>query len=216
MDEFQEIRSALTGETEIRDFFDKMQNSPSLQEAVRSLVPSDAPGNPAHPIWKNFNYSFAEKRQFDLFRILLEEDRLGFRRRLDRDLNVSGALSDFYQFYDPGFCPSDVYQKRFSLYLDAVRSAVDGPEVQNLIHSIVLKASQEKTKKAQVRAVKDQIAALFPVANLKFPRWIQGSEWPMGEKRPMEFLRQQAGGEAVHYTFRDLDTTEIRVVTQYY
>ena len=216
MDEFQEIRSALTGETEIRDFFDKMQNSPSLQGAVRSLVPSDAPGNPAHPIWKNFNYSFAEKRQFDLFQILLEEDRLGFRRRLDRDLNVSGALSDFYQFYDPDFCPSDVYQKRFSLYLDAVRSAVDGPEVQNLIHSIVLKASQEKTKKAQVRAVKDQIAALFPVANLKFPRWIQGSEWPMGEKRPMEFLHQQADGEAVHYTFRDLDTPKIRVVTQYY
>ena len=73
-----------------------------------------------------------------------------------------------------------------------------------------------KYKKQRIQQAKRDIEEQFHVVDKKRPRWIQGPEWPMGTHSPMMFISQKRSGEVVRYTFKDVDTDEIRVVEEYY
>ena len=73
-----------------------------------------------------------------------------------------------------------------------------------------------KTKKAQRLYAKEKLGELFHIADNKKPRWIQGGEWPMGTRSPMQYVKRTSGGDCAHFHFKDVDTDQIRIITQYY
>jgi polar amino acid transport system substrate-binding protein len=70
---------------------------------------------------------------------------------------------------------------------------------------------------------KEKVKEVFPTAGGKWPRWVQGAEWPLGMNgKPMRFVEQKRkkGKEYANmlYTqffFEDVDTGETRVIDQF-
>ncbi len=123
-------------------------------------------------------------------------------------------------FPDESFCFSDAIEKKYDFMLTACPEYIGGEEIEavGIIDAIYDELPQDFSKSKRVAFFKEQLKAVFHIADKKYPRWIQEPEWPMGTHSPMQFIKQQLkeNGEIVVYTFKDVDTEEIREVTQFH
>ena len=121
----------------------------------------------------------------------------------------------FHEEY-PGLERSDYYDRAYDLAMNAVPSCVESVEAVEVIFSVILDTEGLPAKERKKR-IKAQIAELFYLNETKKrPRWIQSSEWPVANGRPMRFVGQKAEGEITRYTFEDAKTKERRIVEQFY
>lgn len=119
--------------------------------------------------------------------------------------------------YPPSEC-TELAEKKFSLYLEAVGSAFGGREVEPLIDQIIDNAILLNTKKARVAYVKSSIHELFHVSDDKLPVWFRLAEWPAGKNSPMKFVSEKRVRknymDRYYYEFIDVDTGETKTVEQ--
>ncbi len=209
------LEKMLIGEIGVSDFIKTAQENEEVMKSILNLIPQDAVKNPTHPIWNHISYSWALESNFNVWnglcRVCKFNDTFGDR------LNIWGTLRHLYLHDHPDLPYTTKYEDEFSLSLNATRDCYEGPEVQNVVEKIIETALQYKGKTKQIQVAKEEIKKVFHVVDNKYPRWIQGGEWPMGVHSPMQFIeRKRVGSEEVWFIFQDVDTKEFRTIVQYY
>lgn len=208
------IELFLSGKMCISEFKTLYKSDPMIKKEIDSIIQDDAKKNPEHSLWRKISYEAFEEVEFSLSRSL-EEDG-AFNGSLGDDLNLHGLISSFYKYYHPDFKSTEIYVKRYEFYLEAVSEYYEGPEVRSLLDSVIRDNLSIIPKTKRIRETKAWLKELFHVDDGKRPYWIQGPEWPMGTKSPMKYVKRVGKGEEADYYFEDVDTKEIRIVTQYY
>lgn len=108
------------------------------------------------------------------------------------------------------------YSEVSLLAMDTVPEAVDSLEAGELLFGMMEKA-MEMPKKERKAFVKGQVAQAFHLNEVKKkPQWLQSSEWPVRNGRPLRFVLQkiEEDGGLAHYVFEDPETREWTVVMQ--
>ena len=112
-------------------------------------------------------------------------------------------------------CTTEYYEAH-GLYLDAVGSFYEGPEVTQFLNQIVMEELPVKSKSKQIKSLRGKLKEAFHVVDNKRTYWIQGGEWPMGKNSPMQYIGRKKIPDGIEYVFRDVDTDTIRMIEQYY
>lgn len=211
MDKLNEF---VIGKLDISEFVILFKSDCNIQEQIRQLLPEDSKENRLHPFWKIVCFDSLSALNFDYFLYVSKTCKLD--GTITDNLNLFGPIQRAYCFNYPDVVWTDKYHSAFCLYLDVVGSYWGGPEVNGIIDSIIQKALEIKPKKQQKKWAKQMLDACFHTCNKRFPRWIQGAEWPMGEHSPMQFISSSKHDEFIIYHFRDVDTGENRSISQYY
>lgn len=140
---------------------------------------------------------------------------------LTRASRCSAAYRMFHELFRselPEVEKSEYYREIGLLAIDAVPEVLDSCEAGEVIFDIIDGTKQMSGTKRK-KAIREALAEAFHLGALaKKPAWIQSSEWPLGSQgKPMRFVSQRKQkGEFAEYTFEDVDTREIRTITQYY
>lgn len=208
------IERVLTGDMEMDMFVKQLRNDQSLQMYICSLVPDEAKGDPAHSFWKNIPYESMRKNNFDYFQYLFWAQNN--YNKFAHHLNIFSRLQRAYLYYDPNVSCTSRYKDAFAVYLDVIQDCFDGLEVRCVVEAIIEESLQLKLRSQRKKYAQSAIKEQFHLENKKRPRWVQGPEWPMGKGSPMAFISQKRFGELVQFTFRDVDTEEIKKVIQFY
>ena len=168
---------------------------------------------------------FPENVPFTVQTMIREELGKGGRSNLAHCLNIHSCLSRILTeaFPEDGIVIDETLEKKFDFMLDACPEAVDGPEVQQVIEDLLASLPADLPKGKRVKLFKEQVKEVFPTAAGKWPRWVQGGEWPLGAKgKPMRFVEQKRkkGKEYANmlytqYFFEDVDTGEQRIIDQF-
>jgi len=116
----------------------------------------------------------------------------------------------------PEIKPTRIYDEEKDFYLSSVGGCIGGPEVEEQIRILLEQYPRTMGKGKRKTAAKAAIREYFHFDAKKYPRWVQEPEWPMGTNTPMEYVSQKKNGEQVLFTFRDVDSDEIRIVEQLY
>ena len=116
----------------------------------------------------------------------------------------------------PTLKPTRIYKQNADYYLNAPGNSIGGSEVDEFMCQILDKFPPTMKVAERKKAGKEALWKAFHIKDRKFPRWIQGADWPMGKNSPMEYLGQRRDGELVELRFRDVDTGEERTVEQFY
>ncbi len=127
--------------------------------------------------------------------------------------------------------PDEVIEKDESLYekasflMDVCPEYVEGHEIDKagIIEKIVEQVPETLPKGKRKKMIKELIKQEFHLEGTKYPRWVQGGEWPVSKSgKPMRFVEQKRkkgkGYENMLYTiytFEDVDTGEIRTIDQF-
>lgn len=127
--------------------------------------------------------------------------------------------------------PDEVIEKDESLYekasflIDVCPEYVEGHEIDEagIIEKIVEQVPETLPKGKRKKMIKELIKQEFHLEGTKYPRWVQGGEWPVSKSgKPMRFVEQKRkkgkGYENMLYTiytFEDVDTGEIRTIDQF-
>lgn len=116
----------------------------------------------------------------------------------------------------PELVPTKVYQDDYDIITDAVCDYMEGPGTEKLVTERYEAVQGEfKSKSQRKKELRKKLKEAFHIEGTKYPRWVQGAEWPMGQNSPMEYLSRSKKGAAVIFTFRDVDTGEIFEVEQF-
>lgn len=117
-----------------------------------------------------------------------------------------------------------LYEKA-SFITDVCPEYIEGPEIDEagIIEAIIEQVPETISKGKRMKQIKELIKKEFHVDGSKYPRWIQGGEWPLSKSgKPMRFIEQKRKKSKEYsemlYTqffFEDVDTGEIRVIDQY-
>lgn len=215
------LEQMLTGQMEMPEFVAKLHSDPELRNEIRNLIPPEAVNDPSHPIWKHDNYATFKQRGSDYLNYFLylckfEGTFCKFKGTIGDNLNVWATLKSTYSYYYPDLPYTRKYEEMHDLYLGAIGDCFEGTEVLPVVEKIVLDALPIKGKGKRIQAAKAELKKQFHVEGRKRPYWIQGAEWPMGEKSPMKYVGQKRIGEMVQYYFEDVDTGATEIVEQYY
>lgn len=215
------VEQVLTGNIDMEQFLKKLQDDPELQEYIRRLVPEEAKEDPSHVFWKSVSYPSVKRDHFDYYRFIFRMANSDLWAshpdgRIGKYLNIFSLLKKAYLYYYPDIVCTRRYEDVFDVYLDAVGDCFEGPEVCALVEQIILDAMQLSAKTKRVKQARTVLRDVFHIEGSKRPRWIQGPEWPIGSRSPMQFTGQKKAGETVDYTFQDVDTGDIRTIRQYY
>lgn len=145
--------------------------------------------------------------------------------RLGAYLNIHSLFSQVLTtaFPDEHIVIDRTLIDKFKFVLEACPEHIGGQEVEDLLERILesLPANFSKTKR--IKIYKEQLKLLFHLEPNKYPRWVQGAEWPMGEDDvPMKFISQKRkrgkAYENMFYTeflFEDVKTGKQRAVEQF-
>ena len=215
------IEQVLTGNIDMEQFLKKLQDDPELQEYIRRLVPEEAKEDPSHVFWKSVSYQSVKRDHFDYYRFIFRMANSDLWAshpdgRIGKHFNIFSLLKKAYLYYHPDIVCTRRYEDVFDAYLDAVGDCFEGSEVCALVEQIILDTMQLSAKSKRVKQARTAIHDVFHIESSKRPRWIQGPEWPMGSRSPMQFVGQKKVEETVDYTFQDVDTGDIRTIKQYY
>lgn len=127
--------------------------------------------------------------------------------------------------------PNETIQKDEALYekasflSDVCPEYIEGHEIDEagLIETMIEQVPETLPKTKRKKQIGDLIKKEFHIQGSKYPRWVQGGEWPVSKSgKPMRFVEQKRkkGKEYAEmlYTqffFEDVDTGEIRVIDQF-
>lgn len=210
----QIIEQMLTGQLPMSEFTQALQTDRALQDTIRHFVPEEAKNDPHHPFWNRIAYSVLKLFDFDYLAFVLALSR--FDGTIGDALNIFSFFEDAYMYYHPEIVCTTAYYEAHSLYLDAVGSFYEGPEVTQLLNQLVTEELPVKSKSKQMKLLRGKLKEAFHIVGNKRPYWIQGGEWPIGKNSPMQYIGRNKIPDGIQYVFRDVDTDTIRMIEQYY
>ena len=128
-------------------------------------------------------------------------------------------------------CPDDTIEKDNTLYekasfmMDVCPEYIEGHEIDEagIIEAIIEQVPESLPKAKRKKQIKELIKKEFHIVGTKYPRWVQGGEWPVSKSgKPMRFVEQKRkkGKEYQDmlytiYVFEDVDTFEKRIIEQF-
>lgn len=215
------------GRISVPEMLERTTAEPALLDWFNTIVPEGTLTAVIHRETDATGYTrySAENVPFTVQIMLREELAKGGRSNLAHNLNIHSCLSGILvrAFPEDGITIDETLEKKFDFMLDACPEAVDGPEVEQVIEDLLESLPAELSKAKRVKLFKEKVKEVFPTAGGKWPRWVQGAEWPLGMNgKPMRFVEQKRkkGKEYANmlYTqffFEDVDTGETRVIDQF-
>lgn len=215
------------GRISVPEMLERTTAEPALLDWFNTIVPEGTLTAVVHRETDETGYTrySAENVPFTVQIMLREELAKGGRSNLAHNLNIHSCLSGILvrAFPEEGIIIDETLEKKFDFMLDACPEAVDGPEVEQVIEDLLESLPAELSKAKRVKLFKEKVKEVFPTAGGKWPRWVQGAEWPLGMNgKPMRFVEQKRkkGKEYANmlYTqffFEDVDTGETRVIDQF-
>lgn len=127
--------------------------------------------------------------------------------------------------------PDDPIQKdeslcnKASFMMEVCPEYIEGPEIDGagIVEAIVAQVPESLPKTKRKKQIRDLIKKAFHIEGTKYPRWIQGGEWPISSSgKPMRFVEQKRkkGKDYENmlytvYVFEDVDTSEVRTIEQF-
>ena len=109
--------------------------------------------------------------------------------------------------------------------MDVCPEYIEGHEIDEagIIEAIIEQVPESLPKAKRKKQIKELIKKEFHIEGTKYPRWVQGGEWPVSKSgKPMRFVEQKRkkGKEYQDmlytiYVFEDLDTLEKRIIEQF-
>lgn len=144
---------------------------------------------------------------------------------LAKHLNIHGLFSRVLvtAFPNDNIVIDETLSNKFTFMLQACPEYIGGEEVDCLLEDLLESLPEDLSKTKRVKLYKEQLKSLFHIESNKYPRWIQGAEWPAGEDGiPMKFISQKAKkGKAyqtmlhTEFLFEDVKTGEQRIIEQF-
>ena len=129
------------------------------------------------------------------------------------------------------FYPEETVEKDESIYekasfiMDVCPEYIEGHELDEagIIEQIIERVPETLPKSKRAKQIKELIKKEFHISGMRYPRWVQGGEWPVSKSgKPMRFVKQKCqkgkGLENMLYTiyiFEDVDTLEQRIIEQF-
>ena len=215
------------GQITVPQMLEQTQSEPALLDWFNTIVPEGTVTCVVHQETDETGYTryIPENVPFTAQTMIQEELARGGRSNLAHNLNIHSCLSRILvdAFPEDGIVINEMLEKKFDFMLDACPEAVDGPEVEQIIEELLESLPADLSKAKRVKLFKEKVKEVFPTAAGKWPRWIQGGEWPLGPNgKPMRFVEQKRkkGKEYANmlytqYFFEDVDTGEPRVIDQF-
>ena len=115
--------------------------------------------------------------------------------------------------------------EKASFMMDVCPEYIEGHEIDEagIIEAIIEQVPEALPKAKRKKQIKELIKKEFHIEGTKYPRWLQGGEWPVSKNgKPMRFVEQKRkkGKEYAEmlYTqffFEDVETGEICVIDQF-
>ena len=109
--------------------------------------------------------------------------------------------------------------------MDVCPEYIEGHEIDEagIIEAIIEQVPEALPKTKRKKQIKELIKKEFHIEGTKYPRWVQGGEWPVSKNgKPLRFVEQKRKkGKAYEnmlytiYVFEDVDTLEVRTIEQF-
>ena len=208
----------LSGELDADSFSRELLNDLELENQINQLIPKEAYYNKNHHIWNRLPYGSLLPDGFNCMAFIKRMCK--FDGSIADNYNLIGAVEIIYKAVYPKTPCTELYETLAECYLHIAGDCFEGPETEACIEKIVYEIVDIKPKSKRDKTGKELLKNLFHVTDNKRPRWIQGSEWPMGTKTPMQFIDSKRikdeTDEGREYIFRDYETGEEKRIVQYY
>ena len=208
------IKDLLLGNCDPTTFMHTYMCSDELHEFIQGLIPNAAISDANHEYWKKcILRSGLECFDFDVREMLYSH--CGFGERDEDQREIFNTIRALYLWKNPKQKYTKIYDDKLNFLIELENDCFGGPEVSHLVKTIANGLWNIKPKSARKKKAKAQIEGVFHVQGKNKPYWIHGPQWPMGKFSPMVFMSQKNVGNSICYTFKDVDTGEIRVIKQY-
>ena len=204
----------LDGSMEIEEFRTQLKSNEALQAEVRFLLPDSVIENKGDSFWKHYSYEAYKRDAFDTLEHIKRICR--FDNSFGDNLNIFGIILRAYRVTHPDFVGTSEYDQLFDCYLENACEKYEGEEVLPIIQGLIKSKINILPKSKRNKIIKDELRSVFHIIDNKYPRWIQGAEWPMGKESPMQYISSKRIEDGKEYLFKDFETGEERVITQYY
>ena len=112
-----------------------------------------------------------------------------------------------------------------SFIMDVCPEYIEGQEIDEagIIEAIIEQVPESLPKSKRKKQIIELIKKEFHIEGTKYPRWVQGGEWPVSKNgKPLRFVEQKRKKgkdyENMLYTiyiFEDVDTLEVRTIEQF-
>ena len=149
------------------------------------------------------------------------------RSKLWTYVNIQSWLCALMKEIYPGECieRDETLEEKALFVMDVCPEYIEGHEIDEagIIEAIIEQVPEALPKAKRKKQIKELIKKEFHIEGSKYPRWVQGGEWPVSKSgKPMRFVEQKRkkGKEYAEmlYTqffFEDVETGEIRVIDQF-
>ena len=149
------------------------------------------------------------------------------RSKLWTYVNIQSWLCNLMEEIYPDECieRDETLEEKASFMMDVCPEYIEGHEIDEagIIEAIIEQIPESLPKAKRKKQIKELIKKEFHIEGTKYPRWVQGGEWPLSKSgKPMRFVEQKRkkGKEYAEmlYTqffFEDVETGEIRVIDQF-
>ncbi len=211
------IEAFLSGNLDDSTFLKMLENNIDLQEQINALIPVDAVNDPTNSFWDSVGY---DSYLPDDFNCVNHIKRVCYDGSAWVALNVFGTLENLYTASHSNFIATKKYVELYRFYLSVVGECYEGPQTEWIVKDLLSNVVGVQPKTKRNKEAKALIQDMFHVVDNHKPRWIQGAEWPMGTKSPMQFIESRRIKEGIdegwEYVFCDYETGEEKRIVQYY
>jgi hypothetical protein len=208
-----------------KEFVQKCRSDSEIFDWLQSIVPQ---GLTCH------------KYTFDAYHQLIGDEVIPYDIRVVTDftdgsdhtvlgyaLNLQATIHQLLTkaFPNENVIKGDHISSLFNIILDACPSYIGGPEVENagIFEKLLTILPLDATYKQRTKLFKNAALELFHIDGKNCPRWINGPEWPISSTgKPLRFTSQKKRKDIEYdtilytdYFFEDVDTGEVRVVSQF-
>ena len=83
---------------------------------------------------------------------------------------------------------------------------------REIIDKLPIHLSESQRKKY----VKDRCKTLFYLEKKHYPHWVQESEWPIKNGKPLRYIGSKRSGDLVQFIFDEIETKKQVIIEQYY
>ena len=149
------------------------------------------------------------------------------RSKLWTYVNIQSWLCALIKEIYPSECieRDETLEEKALFMMDVCPEYIEGHEIDEagIIEAIIEQVPEVLPKAKRKKQIKELIKKEFHIEGSKYPRWVQGGEWPVSKSgKPMRFVEQKRkkGKEYQDmlytiYVFEDLDTLEKRIIEQF-
>lgn len=111
----------------------------------------------------------------------------------------------------------DKYSKLLSFSTVAIPEYCDSDEASEFIEKeIINKLPTDISDAKRIKLCKQKCKELFHIENKKYPHWVQSSEWPVRNNKPLKYIKRIKKDDLVVFVFEDVDTKEQVLIEQFY